>query len=82
MSRLENENRLTVIVDDRGKLIVITEDELKGVADIIKKEGRISLSRLTKMCGFVNMQGSVNSFVCLDRIFTRYQVALSTHTQD
>ena len=43
VSRLEEENRLTVIVDDRGKLIVITEEELQSVTDLIKKNGRISL---------------------------------------
>ncbi|KNB45332.1 hypothetical protein JH06_1041 [Blastocystis sp. subtype 4] len=58
VSRLEEENRLTVIVDDRGKLIVITEEELQSVTDLIKKNGRISLNKLTKLCGFIRMQGS------------------------
>ena len=64
VTRLEEENRLTVIVDDRGKLIVITDEELQGVTDLIKKNGRISLNKLTKMCGFIRMQESEEWFVC------------------
>ena len=51
IERLERENRLTVIVDDRGKLIVVTEEELAAIADVIKREGRVALGRLTKLCG-------------------------------
>lgn len=51
IERLEKEGRMTVLVDDRGKLIVVTAEELAAVAEVIKKEGRVALSHLTKLCG-------------------------------
>lgn len=36
------------VVDDRGKFIYITEDELKAVADFIKKRGRVTLEELVE----------------------------------
>ena len=51
VKKLEEEGRITVVVDDRGKLILLTEEELNAVADVIKREGRVSLRKLTKLCG-------------------------------
>ena len=36
-----------------------TEEELNAVADVIKREGRVSLRKLTKLCGsIIRMNGS------------------------
>ena len=48
MSKLEEMGRLTGVMDDRGKYIYLTEDELKGVARFIRQQGRVSLSDLTQ----------------------------------
>uniref|UniRef100_A0A915J7B7 DDRGK domain-containing protein 1 n=1 Tax=Romanomermis culicivorax TaxID=13658 RepID=A0A915J7B7_ROMCU len=36
------ENLLTGVMDDRGKFIYITEDELSAVAKFINQRGRVS----------------------------------------
>lgn len=33
-------------MDDRGKYIYISSDEMKAVADYVKREGRVSISHL------------------------------------
>ena len=59
VKKLEEEGRITVVVDDRGKLILLTEEELNAVADVIKREGRVSLRKLTKLCcSIIRMNGS------------------------
>lgn len=62
--KLEEEGRITVIVDDRGKLILLTEEELKAVADVMKREGRVSLSKLTKLCGSIIRMSGTEWRVC------------------
>uniref|UniRef100_A0A8C4R509 DDRGK domain-containing protein 1 n=1 Tax=Eptatretus burgeri TaxID=7764 RepID=A0A8C4R509_EPTBU len=42
------EGRLTGIVDDRGKFIAVTPEELDAVADFIRKRGRLSMSELSR----------------------------------
>uniref|UniRef100_UPI00358F9508 DDRGK domain-containing protein 1 n=1 Tax=Myxine glutinosa TaxID=7769 RepID=UPI00358F9508 len=42
------EGRLTGIVDDRGKFIAVTPEELDAVADFIRKRGRLSMSELSQ----------------------------------
>lgn len=59
MKRLEDEGKLTVLVDDRGKLVYVTDEELLKIAEVIKENGRISLKKLTAVCsGIVNMPSS------------------------
>jgi len=61
IDRLENlltEGRLTGVMDDRGKFIYISEDELKEVAKFIKQRGRISIAELAESSNsLINMEG-------------------------
>lgn len=41
---------MTVVLDDRGKVILVSEGEMDGVVDALEKEGRMSLSRLRSVC--------------------------------
>lgn len=45
---LLEEGTLTGVIDDRGKFIYISMDELQGVADFINNQGRVSISELAK----------------------------------
>lgn len=45
---LQKDGLLTGVIDDRGKFIYITEDELKDVAKFIKQRGRISIAELAE----------------------------------
>ncbi|CRL06341.1 CLUMA_CG019094, isoform A [Clunio marinus] len=45
---LQKENRLSGVIDDRGKFIFISEEELKAVAKFIKQRGRVSISELAE----------------------------------
>lgn len=45
---LQKENRLSGVIDDRGKFIYISEDELKEVAKFIRQRGRVSISELAE----------------------------------
>lgn len=42
------EGTLTGVIDDRGKFIYITTDELKAVAKFINQRGRVSVSELAE----------------------------------
>ncbi|CAA3026201.1 DDRGK domain-containing 1 [Olea europaea subsp. europaea] len=46
ITSLENMGRLSGVMDDRGKYIYISLEEMKAVADYIKHEGRVSISHL------------------------------------
>ncbi|EEC81376.1 hypothetical protein OsI_24581 [Oryza sativa Indica Group] len=43
---LEGMDRLSGVMDDRGKFIYISTEEMKAVADYIRKQGRVSISHL------------------------------------
>lgn len=44
-------------MDDRGKYIYISGDEMKAVADYIKREGRVSISHLaSKSNQFIDLE--------------------------
>ncbi|XP_077253969.1 DDRGK domain protein [Tasmannia lanceolata] len=43
---LEDMGRLSGVMDDRGKYIYISIEEMKAVADYIKRQGRVSISHL------------------------------------
>ncbi len=45
---LIEEGRLTGVMDDRGKFIYITNEELEAVAKFIKQRGRVSISELAE----------------------------------
>mgnify|MGYP000483233394 CR=1 FL=1 len=40
--------RLNGVVDDRGKYIYITADEMQKVTDFIKQQGRVNMAALAK----------------------------------
>jgi DDRGK domain-containing protein 1 len=46
--KLEKEGVLTGIMDDRGKFIYITNDEMDSVVDYINKKGRLTISELSE----------------------------------
>lgn len=45
---LQKENRLSGVIDDRGKFIYISEEELKAVAKFIRQRGRVSIAELAE----------------------------------
>ena len=45
---LESDRKITGIMDDRGKYIYISDEEMKKVAEYIRKKGRIAISELSK----------------------------------
>ncbi|CAH0518569.1 unnamed protein product [Peronospora belbahrii] len=50
VASLQATNRLTGIVDDRGKFIYITEQEMDRVAAFVKRRGRLGFAELSKEC--------------------------------
>lgn len=55
---LQASNRITGIIDDRGKFIYITEDEMEKVVKYIQRKGRMSLSELSKECNkLIRLEG-------------------------
>ncbi|XP_050693984.1 DDRGK domain-containing protein 1-like [Eriocheir sinensis] len=45
---LQKEGTLTGVIDDRGKFIYISREELEGVAKFIRQRGRVSLAELAE----------------------------------
>ena len=45
---LESMGRVTGVMDDRGKFIYISPEEMEQVAAFIKKSGRVSIANLAK----------------------------------
>lgn len=45
---LKSEGILTGVIDDRGKFIYISEDELQMIAKFIRQRGRISITELVE----------------------------------
>lgn len=48
LQALEAEGRITGVMDDRGKFIFISPEEMAAVADFIQQRGRISISELAQ----------------------------------
>jgi uncharacterized pyridoxamine 5'-phosphate oxidase family protein len=49
--------RLSGVMDDRGKFIYISQEEMKAVADYIKRQGRVSISHLaSKSNQFIDLE--------------------------
>lgn len=45
---LESEGSITGVIDDRGKFIYISPEELKAVAKFINQRGRVSVAELAE----------------------------------
>lgn len=45
---LQANNTITGVIDDRGKFIYISEDELQSVATFIRQRGRVSIAELAE----------------------------------
>ncbi|KAL0443419.1 UNVERIFIED_CONTAM: DDRGK domain-containing protein 1 [Sesamum latifolium] len=57
ITSLESMGRLSGVMDDRGKYIYISLEEMKAVADYIKREGRVSISHLaSKSNQFIDLE--------------------------
>ena len=49
--------RLSGVMDDRGKYIYISLEEMRAVADYIKRQGRVSISHLaSKSNQFIDLE--------------------------
>lgn len=49
--------RLSGVMDDRGKYIYISREEMQAVADYIKRQGRVSISHLaSKSNQFIDLE--------------------------
>nr|XP_054765529.1 DDRGK domain-containing protein 1-like [Lytechinus pictus] len=48
VQELQAEGRLTGVIDDRGKFIYISEEELEAVAKFIRQRGRVSIAELAE----------------------------------
>jgi hypothetical protein len=54
---LQEGGELSGVVDDRGKFIYISEEELQAVASFIKQRGRVSIVELVSSSNrLVNLQ--------------------------
>ena len=52
--------RLSGVMDDRGKYIYISLEEMKAVADYIKHQGRVNISHLASMSNkFIDLEPKV-----------------------
>lgn len=57
ITSLENMGRLSGVMDDRGKFIYISQEEMHAVADYIKRQGRVSISHLaSKSNQFIDLE--------------------------
>ncbi|KAL9441487.1 hypothetical protein AB3S75_020057 [Citrus x aurantiifolia] len=57
ITSLENMGRLSGVMDDRGKYIYISQEEMEAVADYIKRQGRVSISHLaSKSNQFIDLE--------------------------
>ncbi|KAK4344532.1 hypothetical protein RND71_034708 [Anisodus tanguticus] len=60
INSLEEMGRLSGIMDDRGKYIYISLEEMRAVADYIRREGRVSISHLaSKSNQFIDLEPKV-----------------------
>ncbi len=48
VTTLTEEGKLTGVIDDRGKFIFISEDEMEAVAKFITQRGRVSITELAE----------------------------------
>ena len=48
VTALEANGAITGVVDDRGKFIYVSRDEMKRLADFVRRKGRVSISELVR----------------------------------
>ena len=54
---LQESGHLTGVVDDRGKFIYISQEELEAVASFVKQKGRVSITELVNCSNsLINLQ--------------------------
>ena len=53
-----------MVLDDRGKVILVSEGEMDGVVEALEKEGRMSLSRLRSVCDSIIELGAKCCVCC------------------
>ncbi|CAL8460609.1 g138 [Coccomyxa elongata] len=54
---LEEESRITGVMDDRGKFIYISREEMAAVAEFVKSRGRVAIGELAaKSSTFINLE--------------------------
>lgn len=64
LENLQEMGRITGVMDDRGKFIYISEEELKAIAKFIKQRGRISIAELAECSNtLIKLQGKENTSV-------------------
>lgn len=57
ITSLEDMGRLSGVMDDRGKYIYISQEEMQAVADYIKREGRVSIAHLASQSNqFIDLE--------------------------
>ncbi|MCL7030360.1 hypothetical protein MKW94_025678 [Papaver nudicaule] len=57
IASLESMGRLSGVMDDRGKYIYIAEEEMRAVADYIRRQGRVSISHLASQSNqFIDLE--------------------------
>ncbi|KAL5548267.1 hypothetical protein UlMin_003498 [Ulmus minor] len=60
ITSLESMGRLSGVMDDRGKYIYISREEMQAVADFIKRQGRVNISHLaSKSNQFIDLEPKV-----------------------
>ncbi|KAK3919603.1 DDRGK domain-containing protein 1 [Frankliniella fusca] len=62
---LQNDGILTGVIDDRGKFIYISQDELESVAKFVKQRGRVSITDLAESSNqLINLNPTSKVEVC------------------
>ncbi|KAL9265069.1 DDRGK domain-containing protein [Drosera capensis] len=60
ITSLESVGRLSGVMDDRGKYIYISHEEMQAVADYIKRQGRVSIAHLASQSNqFIDLEPKV-----------------------
>lgn len=58
---LQNDNILTGVIDDRGKFIYVSQEEMEAVAKFIKQRGRVSIAEIRENSDkLINLQPSMS----------------------
>ena len=70
INQLQSDNTLTGVIDDRGKFIYISQEELDQVAKFILQRGRVSIAELAensnKLINLSTHQNVVNAIWSLN----------------
>jgi len=58
LQALEEEGRLTGVMDDRGKFIYVSEDEMAAVVKFVRQRGRVTISELAEnSASLISLEG-------------------------